>query len=136
MPGVIKTAASSARERPMPESKERITRVTLEQAKRMKGETDYARIDAMTDEDIAKAVAEDPDAAPLDIDWSKAKLVLPPGKENVTLRVDRDVLAWFRGDRQRISHAHERCLARLYGREQAAAALTSIALRTRRRRRP
>jgi uncharacterized protein (DUF4415 family) len=96
MPGVIKTAASSARERPMPESKERITRVTLEQAKRMKGETDYARIDAMTDEDIAKAVAEDPDAAPLDIDWSKAKLVLPPGKENVTLRVDRDVLAWFR----------------------------------------
>lgn len=80
----------------MPESKERITRVTLEQAKRMKGETDYARLDAMTDEDIAKAVADDPDAAPLDIDWSKAKLVLPPGKENVTLRIDRDVLAWFR----------------------------------------
>ena len=80
----------------MPESKERITRVTLEEAKRLKDETDYARLDAMTDEDIAKAVAEDPDAAPLDIDWSKAKLVLPPGKENVTLRIDRDVLAWFR----------------------------------------
>jgi uncharacterized protein (DUF4415 family) len=96
MSGVMKTAGSSARERPMSESKERITRVTLEQAKRMKGETDYARLDAMTDEDIAKGVAEDPDAAPLDVDWSKAKLVLPPGKENVTLRVDRDVLAWFR----------------------------------------
>lgn len=80
----------------MPESKERITRVTLEEAKRMKGETDFARLDAMTDEDIARAVAEDPDAAPLDIDWTKARLVLPPGKENVTLRVDRDVLAWFR----------------------------------------
>jgi uncharacterized protein (DUF4415 family) len=80
----------------MPASKERITRVTLEEAKRLKDETDYARLDAMTDEDIAKAVAEDPDAAPLDIDWSKAKLVLPPGKENVTLRIDRDVLAWFR----------------------------------------
>jgi uncharacterized protein (DUF4415 family) len=80
----------------MPESKERITRVTLEEAKRLKDETDYARLDAMTDEDIAKAVAEDPDAAPLDIDWTKARLVLPPGKENVTLRVDRDVLAWFR----------------------------------------
>jgi uncharacterized protein (DUF4415 family) len=96
MSGVMKTAGSSARERPMSESKERITRVTLEQAKGMKGETDYPRLDAMTDEDIAKAVAEDPDAAPLDVDWSKAKLVLPPGKENVTLRVDRDVLAWFR----------------------------------------
>ena len=80
----------------MSESKERMTRVTLEEAKRLKGKTDYARLDAMTDEDIAKAVAEDPDAAPLDIDWTKARLVLPPGKENVTLRVDRDVLAWFR----------------------------------------
>jgi len=80
----------------MSETKERITRVTLDEAKRLKDETDYARLDAMTDEDIARAVAEDPDAAPLDIDWSKARLVLPPGKENVTLRVDRDVLAWFR----------------------------------------
>lgn len=80
----------------MPESKERITRVTLEEAKRLKGKTDYARLDAMTDEDIARAVAADPDAAPLDIDWSKARLILPPGKESVTLRIDRDVLAWFR----------------------------------------
>jgi hypothetical protein len=42
--------------------------VTLEQAKRMKGETDYSRLDTMTDEDIALAVAEDPDAAPVDTD--------------------------------------------------------------------
>ena len=28
-------------------------------------QTDWARVDAMTDEDIARAVAEDPDAAPL-----------------------------------------------------------------------
>jgi len=80
----------------MPRTRERITRVTLEEAKLLKDETDYARLDAMTDEDIAKAVAEDPDAGPLDIDWSKARVVLPPGKENVTLRIDRDVLAWFR----------------------------------------
>jgi uncharacterized protein (DUF4415 family) len=77
-------------------SKERITVMTVEEAKRRKGETDYARLDAMTDEDIARAVAEDPDACPLDVDWSKARVVFPPGKENVTLRVDRDVLAWFR----------------------------------------
>lgn len=80
----------------MPETKEHITRVTLEEARRLKDETDYARLDAMTDEDIARAVAKDPDAGPLDIDWSTARLVLPPGKENVTLRIDRDVLAWFR----------------------------------------
>ncbi len=29
-------------------------------------------MDALTDEDITRAVADDPDAAPLDIDWSKA----------------------------------------------------------------
>jgi uncharacterized protein (DUF4415 family) len=80
----------------MAESSGRITRVTLEQAKRMKGETDYSRLDTMTDEDIAHAVSEDPDAAPVDTDWANARLVLPPGKQNVTLRVDRDVLEWFR----------------------------------------
>jgi uncharacterized protein (DUF4415 family) len=80
----------------MDEKPERITRVTAEEARRLPDLTDYARLDAMTDEDIAKAVAEDPDAALLDIDWTKARLVLPPGKDNVTLRVDRDVLEWFR----------------------------------------
>jgi len=80
----------------MSENKEHITRVTLEEARRMKGKTDYARLDAMTDEDIARAVAEDPDACPIDVDWTNARLVLPPGKDNVTLRIDRDVLAWFR----------------------------------------
>lgn len=77
-------------------SSEPITRVTLEQAKRMKGRTDYNRLDAMTNEDIALAVAEDHDAAPVDTDWTKARLVLPPGKQNVTLRLDRDVFEWFR----------------------------------------
>jgi uncharacterized protein (DUF4415 family) len=77
-------------------SSELITRVTLEEAKRMKGETDYSRLDTMTEKDIARAVAEDPDAAPVDTDWAKARLVLPPSKQNVTLRVDRDVLEWFR----------------------------------------
>lgn len=73
-----------------------IVRMTLEEARQLPDKTDYARLDAMTDEDIARAVAEDPDAVPLDLDWSTARLVLPPGKDNVTLRIDRDVLAWFR----------------------------------------
>jgi hypothetical protein len=55
--------------------KENITRVTAEQARAMKDETDHARLGAMTDEDIAAAVASDPDAPPSDIDWSKARLV-------------------------------------------------------------
>src|SRR5690348_16210731 len=87
---------SSVRGKQMAEKRERVVRVTAEEARKMRGRTDFARLDAMTDEDIAKAVAEDPDAAPLDIDWTKARLVLPSGKESVTLRVDKDVLDWFR----------------------------------------
>jgi uncharacterized protein (DUF4415 family) len=59
-------------------------------------ETDYARLDAMTDDDLARAVGDDPDAVPLDIDWTKARLVIPPGKDVITLRLDRDVLEWLR----------------------------------------
>ena len=50
-----------------------------------------------TDAEIAAAVASDPDAAPLDLDWTQTRVVFPEGKEVVTLRLDRDVLAWFRG---------------------------------------
>ncbi len=80
----------------MPESKENIVRVTAEEARQMKGETDYARLDAMTDEDIARAVADDPDACPIDLDWSDASLVVPPHRRASVLFVDEDVVAWFR----------------------------------------
>jgi putative transcriptional regulator len=40
-------------------------KITREMVERELDSIDWARIDAMTDEDIARAVAEDPDAAPL-----------------------------------------------------------------------
>ncbi len=80
----------------MGENRKHITRVSSDGARHLKDETDYARLDAMTDDDIADAVADDPDAAPLDLDWTQARLTLPPGKDVITLRLDRDVLEWFR----------------------------------------
>jgi uncharacterized protein (DUF4415 family) len=93
--GAAQTVGSSARGKPMRENEKHTTRVSSDEARRLKNETDYVRLDAMTDNDIAKAVADDPDAAPLDIDWTKASLVLPPGKDVITLRLDRDVLEWL-----------------------------------------
>jgi uncharacterized protein (DUF4415 family) len=63
-----------------------------------KDETDWARVEALTDEEIEAAVREDPDAAPIaDEDfWRKAELVLPEPKELISIRLDRDVLDWFR----------------------------------------
>jgi uncharacterized protein (DUF4415 family) len=59
---------------------------------------DWSRFDAITDADIEAAIADDPDAAPiLDEVWfAQATLVLPEPKRQVTLRLDADLLDWFR----------------------------------------
>lgn len=79
-------------------NKENITRVTRDELQRLKDETNDARLDAMTDDDIARAVASDPTMAPIgSIDWDKASLVIPPtAKDVITLRLDHDVLEWLR----------------------------------------
>jgi len=57
--------------------------------------TDWKRVDAMTEEELERAIAADPDSD-VKPDWTKAKLVLPQRKQSVHLRVDPDVLDWFR----------------------------------------
>ena len=75
--------------------KERI--VTRKWGDRRKGKTDWARVDALTDEDIDKAIADDPDWAEFkDIDWSNAVLVIPAKKKAISIRVDEDVLDFFK----------------------------------------
>jgi uncharacterized protein (DUF4415 family) len=51
-----------------------------------------------TDKEIETAIAADPDAAPLaDASfWKTATVVMPESKEKVTLRIDKDVLRWFK----------------------------------------
>ena len=61
-----------------------------------RGKTDWAAVDALTDEEIEAAVRNDPDAVPLDFDWSKAVLVIPPKKKAISIRVDEDVLDYFK----------------------------------------
>lgn len=64
---------------------------------RKRSETDWARLDAMTDEEIEKSIADDPDWAEFrDIDWSKAELVIPAKKKAISIRVDEDVLDFFK----------------------------------------
>lgn len=67
-----------------------------------KGETDWERLDQLSDADIDVAAASDPDAAPIqDADWIKRAEVVLPRKKLVSLRLDQDVLDYFRstGDR-------------------------------------
>src|SRR5580692_4136782 len=64
---------------------------------RRKSETDWARLDALTDEEIEASIANDPDWQEFkDIDWSKAVLVIPPKKKAISIRLDEDVLDYFK----------------------------------------
>lgn len=87
--------------------KEKITRVTLEDIRsgKLKGETDWERVRAMTDGDIERAIAEDPDS---DFDLASSTLVYvgipaewtpPPRKAAISIRLDEDVLAFFRAQK-------------------------------------
>jgi uncharacterized protein (DUF4415 family) len=60
--------------------------------------SDWRRIDAQTDDDIRRAIRKDPDAA-LEVDaaWFKAaRVVMPEPKQAVSLRLDREVMEWFK----------------------------------------
>jgi uncharacterized protein (DUF4415 family) len=68
---------------------------TLAQLRRMKGGTDFDRLRRMTDEEIDKSIANDPDWSD-DFNWSEAVLVIPPKKKTISIRIDEDVLDYFK----------------------------------------
>jgi uncharacterized protein (DUF4415 family) len=60
-----------------------------------RGRTDLERLRKMTEAEIS--ATSPPELADLPEDfWDDAVVVSPPSKEAISLRVDRDVLAWFR----------------------------------------
>jgi uncharacterized protein (DUF4415 family) len=59
--------------------------------------TDWRRLRGMTDEEVHAAALEDPEIKPTDEDfWKSARVVMPQPKKTVTMRLDADLLAWFR----------------------------------------
>lgn len=82
-------------------NKERIVRRSLSSPRIRPA--DWSEFDAQTDADIAAAVKSDHDAAPLvDAEWLEtARIVEPVTKQAVSIRLDRDVLDWFRANNTR-----------------------------------
>jgi uncharacterized protein (DUF4415 family) len=62
------------------------------------GKSDWGRVDAQSDNDIRRAIRRDPDAAPeVDAAWFRsARVVMPEPKQAVSLRLDREVMDWFK----------------------------------------
>jgi len=62
--------------------------------------TDWNRLRRMSASVIRKGIAADPDAHATDEQfWKTAKVVMPTPKEIVTIRLDADLLRWFRRER-------------------------------------
>ena len=69
-----------------------IRRYTLDQIRRMKSQTDWERLRREGAEGIEPALDDDD----FDVDWSKARLVIPEPKTPVSIRLDPEVLAFFK----------------------------------------
>jgi uncharacterized protein (DUF4415 family) len=79
----------------MPVKRERTVRYD---PRKHRDRTDWARVARLTDAEIEAAVASDPDAAPILTEaWFRQATWMPPlTKKGVFLRLDPDVVAWFK----------------------------------------
>lgn len=66
-------------------------------AERGESRTDIARVEAMSDEDVERSVANDSDWDGIPADWHKqAEAVMPRRKVPVSIRLDADLIEHFR----------------------------------------
>ncbi len=65
-------------------------------AKRADSRTDLTKVDAMTDEELERRIVEDEDERGLKPDWTRVRLVLPAPKQSVRLRLEQDIIDFFK----------------------------------------
>lgn len=59
--------------------------------------SDLARVRAKTEADLERDIASDPDFRDIPADWVEtAEAMMPTGKRLLSLRLDADVVDWFR----------------------------------------
>lgn len=79
---------------------ERIARHTASElgarTKRGESRSDWAKAAATTMDQVEAQVAADPDEAGMVVDWDSATVEMPVPKAVLNMRVDRDVLDFFR----------------------------------------
>jgi uncharacterized protein (DUF4415 family) len=90
-PSAAKSAGSSRHDGRIDRKDDAITPISRDDPRR--GKTDWAALDALTDEQIKASIANDPDWSE-DWNWGDAVLVIPPKKKAISIRVDEDVLEY------------------------------------------
>lgn len=83
-------------------SEDDLTRVTTDEIRRrrdagQRSRTDWAYLDGLTDDEIERSISEDLDWAEFaSIDWSKAQMVYPVAKSAISIRLDNDIIDFFK----------------------------------------
>jgi len=58
--------------------------------------TNMEKVDAMTDAELERVIAEDEDERDLQPDWTKAKLVFVEPKQSIHLRLEQEIIDFFK----------------------------------------
>ena len=74
-------------------SESNIKTYSLDEIRRMKGRTDWERL--RREEELG--IEPEPDEDDFEVDWASARIVTPEPKQMVSIRLDPDVLEFFRG---------------------------------------
>ena len=82
-------------------SGKRILTISADQARELlesgKSGTDVSRVRNQTEAELEQAIASDPDWQDIPRDWwREAEFVVPPVKVPVSIRLDPDILDWFK----------------------------------------
>lgn len=79
------------------QSDEHIVRYISEELEQMRrrgeSQSDWARVDAMTEEELEASIDYEEEGEP---DWSTVQAGIPGPKQQLTMRFDADVIAWFK----------------------------------------
>jgi uncharacterized protein (DUF4415 family) len=72
----------------------RYTDEELREKRRREGtQTDWARVDALTEEELEASIDYEEEGYPI---WETARAIPDPRKQQITLRLDGDVIEWFK----------------------------------------
>ncbi len=95
--GAMTPSGSSRSVAPANAKSERTVSFTREELRARNSKTDWARVDATTEAEIARMDRDDPDLHGVaNIDWSQAQWVTYSPKAAISIRLDADVLAFFK----------------------------------------
>jgi uncharacterized protein (DUF4415 family) len=65
--------------------------------KRTKSGTDLNKLDAISDKKLELLITEDDDERGIQPEWTRSILILPQAKQSIHLRLDQDIIEFFKG---------------------------------------